>query len=81
MSQQKTACHKRKREEANRDKDHLCCDIIKYHKVESMSRQNLLCYDTDSCNMEELFKTEESTERKSSVATRKFMSRQMTLTF
>ena len=45
-----------------------------------MSRQNLLCRDTDSCNMEELVETEESTEKRSLVAIRKFMSRQMTLT-
>ena len=31
-----------------------------------MSGQNLLCRNTDSCNMEELVETEESTERKSS---------------
>ena len=45
-----------------------------------MSRQNLLCCDTDSCNMEELVETEESIERRSSVATRKFMSQQIKLT-
>ena len=45
-----------------------------------MSRQNVLYHDTDSCNMEELVEIEESTERKSSVSTRKFMSQQMTLT-
>ena len=44
-----------------------------------MSRQNQLCHDTDSCNMEELVETKESTERRNSVATRKFMSQQMTL--
>ena len=36
---------------------------------------------TDFCNMEELVETKESTERRSSFVTRKFMSRQMTLTF
>ena len=80
MSQQKTACRDKKWEEASSDKDQLCCDIMKYQKAESMSRQNLLCRDTDSCNMEELVETEESTERRSLVATRKFKSRQMTLT-
>ena len=49
-------------------------------KAESMSRQNLLCRDTNSCNMEELVETEESTEKRSSLATRKFMSRLVTLT-
>ena len=34
-----------------------------------MSRQNLLYHDTDSCNMEELVETEESTKRRNSVAT------------
>ena len=47
---------------------------MKDKKVESMSRQNLLCRDTNSCNMKELVESEESIERKSSVATRKFMS-------
>ena len=36
-----------------------------------MSQYNLLCRDTDSCIMEEVVETEESTERRSSVATRK----------
>ena len=45
-----------------------------------MSRQNLLCRDTNSCKMEELVKTKESIERRSSVATRKFMWRLVTLT-
>ena len=36
-----------------------------------MSQQNLLCCDIDSCNMEELVETKKSTERRSSVATRK----------
>ena len=53
---------------------------MKDQKEESMSRHNLLCHDTNSCNMEELVETEESTERRSSVATRKFMSRLVTLT-
>ena len=53
MSQKKTACRDRKWEEASRDKDQLCCDIMKYQKAESMSRQNILCRDTGSCNMEE----------------------------
>ena len=80
MWQQKTACRDKKWEEASLDKDQLCYDIMKDHKAESMSRENLLCRDTNSYNMEELVETEESTERRSSVATRKFMSRQMTLT-
>ena len=80
MSQQKIACRDRKWEEASRDKDQLCCDIMKDHKVESMSGQNLLCCYTSSCNMEELVETEESTKRRRSDATRKFMSRLVTLT-
>ena len=39
-----------------------------------MSRQNLLYCDSDSCNMEELVETEESTEIRNSVAIRKFKS-------
>ena len=80
MLQQKTACSDRKWEEASRDKDQLCCDIMKDHKVESMSGQNLLCCDTSSCNMEELVETKESIDRRSSDATRKFTSRLVTLT-
>ena len=38
---------------------------MKAQKTESMSRQNLLCRNSDSCNMEELVETEESTERRS----------------
>ena len=53
---------------------------MKDQKAESMSGQNLLCRDTDSGNMEELVEIEESTERRSSIATRKFMSRLVTLT-
>ena len=49
-------------------------------KEESMSRLNLLCRDTDSCNIEELVETKESTGRRSLVATRKFMSQLVTLT-
>ena len=45
-----------------------------------MSRQSLLYRDTNSYNMEELVEIEKSTERRSSVAIRKFMVRQMTLT-
>ena len=47
---------------------------MKDQKVESMSRPNLLCHDTNSCNMKELVEIDESTEKRSSVATRKFMS-------
>ena len=53
---------------------------MKDQKEESMLRQNLLCRNTDSYNMEELVETKESTERRSSIVTRKFKSRQMTLT-
>ena len=42
---------------------------MKDQKAESMLRQNLLCRDTNSCNMEELVETKESIERRSSVAT------------
>ena len=45
-----------------------------------MSGHNLLCRDTDSCNMEELVQTEKSNERRSSDTTRKFISRLVTLT-
>ena len=55
-------------------------NIMKDQKAETMPRHNLLCRDTDSCNMEELVETEESSERRSSVATRKSMSSQMMLT-
>ena len=79
MLQQKIACHDRKWEEANLNQDQ-CCDIIKDQKVESMSVQNLLCHDTDYCNMEELVETKESIERRSLVATRKFISQSVTLT-
>ena len=37
---------------------------MKDQKAESMSRQNLFCCETDSCNMEELVETKESTEKK-----------------
>ena len=40
-------------------------------KEEVQSRKNLLCRDTNSCNMEELVETEENTKRRSSIATRK----------
>ena len=63
MLPQKTAGRDRKWEEANLDKDQLCCDIMKDQKVESISRQNQLCRDTDSCNREELVETEERTKR------------------
>ena len=53
---------------------------MKDHKAESMSRQNLLCRDTDSYNIKELVETKESTKRRSSVTIRKFLSRKMMLT-
>ena len=48
---------------------------MKDYKAEAMSRQNTLYRNIDSCNMEELVKKEESTERRSSVATKKSMLR------
>ena len=80
MSKQKTACLDMKWEEASRDKDHLCCNIMKDQKAETMSGNNLHCSDSDSCNKEELVETKESNERRSSDATTKFMSRLVTLT-
>ena len=52
---------------------------MKDYKAESMSQQNLLYRDTDSCNMKELVETEESIEIRSSIVTIKSMSQQMML--